>query len=790
MSGGGGGGGKVKTRIADYFMSVHYGICAGPVDSIDAIKVDGKDIGMSAMSGNGTVAVNNQGLFGGYRKYGGVGGLIDIMLGGVNQIVTAALATRLGRTPLTCPGFRGVTSIFMYQGVSSRVSNNGFYWRSNMPSLPPVSAVVTRIPKGPNGDSSPGPNGLANPAHIIYECLFNTDWGMGYPVNMYDVVSFQDSATRLANEGLFLALIWVRSTTIEAFCGEILDHIQASLGPDPRTGKIRLKLLRDDYDVNNLRVLHPGNAKITNIQRKLWGETANSITVSWTNPASEKEETVTIHDDANIAIQGQVVSTSRNYYGVRSAELASRLALRDLRQVASPLLAVDIEIDRTEWDIMPGEVIELRWPSEQIASVYMRVGDVDYGATANSRIRTSLVEDIFGLGSSVYESYTPPKPGDPAPVYPPPKPGEEYVPPTPTPIPPTVQPPTWVDPTEKPRPLDYALLDTAPYFMLARAYGDGGLEGINYPSVSTFRLVSQNSNDTASIGEWVEVVNAVGASEFELIGLPRNTFRAGLATALTVAVRSTVAAPTTNTGNLVRPGYMLWIANQANPEISELAAIESISEDGTQWVLRRGALDTLPLAWPVGTPIWAFDPTDGSSFDPTVRADGQEVDYKYTPITTGGALDLSLASEVQVTLTDRPYLPYRPANVQFNGVVFATLLTPLIDQDLVVTWARRNRISETGQLMLWNDGDVAPEVGQTTFISIRDSAGVETARFDNLPGTSFTIPAAAVASFPDSGTVQVGSERDGMESLHVIKASISMANFVGYGMRYGVSYGN
>lgn len=786
---GGSSGGKVKSRVADYYMSVHYGICAGQVDSIDAIFVDDKDIGIAPVSGNSTVSVRNNGLFGGNRKYGGVGGLIDFMFGGITQKVTAALASRLGRTPDTCPGFRGFTSIFLYQGVSERTSGNGFYWRSNMPSLPPVSALVTRLPVGPNGAKSAGPDGLANPAHIIYECLFNTDWGMGYPVNMYDLDSFDQSAATLANEGFFLAMQWVRSTTIEAFCGEVIDHIQASLGSDPRTGKIRLKLLRADYDVNTLRVLHPGNSTITNIQRKLWGETANEVTVSWTNPASEEEESVTIHDDANIAIQGQVVSTSRNYYGVRTAELATRLALRDLRQVASPLLAIDIEIDRTEWDIMPGEVIELRWPSEQIASVYMRVGDVDYGATASSRIRTSLVEDIFGLGSAVYEAYEQPKPGDPAPTYPPPRPGHAEVPVTPTPIPPTPQPPTWVDPTEKPRPLDHALLDTAPFFVLARAYGDGGLDGITYPAVSTFRLVSQNSTDTASIGEWAEVVTTVGTSEFELLGLPRNTFRGSLASVVARGVRTTIPAPVNSSGNLVRVGYMAWIANPATPDVNELVAIESIDEVTGAWVIRRGMLDTLPLAWPVGTPVWAFDPTDGSSFDPTIRADGQVVDYKFTPITTGGALDVSLAPEVSVTLTDRPYLPYRPANVKLNGTSFVDLV-PSVGVDLTITWARRNRISETGQLLLWTDGDVTPEPGQTTFVATINAAGVETARWAGLTGVSLTIEANEVGYFPDGGILRVGSMRDGMQSLNVVDTPISMVNFKGYGLRYGVSYGN
>lgn len=784
MSGGGGGGGGSSQKATNYYMAIHYGICAGPVNWVNYVRVDDKKLPIAAVAATSSVAVNAPGLFGGKTQYGGVQGTIDFMIGGDTQVVTPQLAALLGRTPSTCPGFRGLTSLFFHRGT-----NNGFYWRSNMPAVPPVSASVTRYPAGPVGDVSAGPGGTANPAHIIYEVLFNDDWGMGYPVNMLDIDSFRYAATTLASEGMWLSMLWVRSTTVEEFCGEVLDHIQATLGLDPLNGKIKLKLLRADYDVDTLRVLHPGNADITNLQRKLWGETANEITVSWTNPDSEKEETVTIHDDANIAIQGQVVSSSRNYYGVRTAELAAKLALRDLRQVATPLLAVDIEIDRTEWDIMPGEVVELRWPEEGIASMYMRVGDVDYGATANSRIRTSLVEDIFGLGSAVYEDYVQPKPGDPAPTYPPPKPGEVVVPPTPTPVPPTPQPPEWEDPTEQPRPLDFLVLDTAPYFVLARAYGDDSITSVLYPSSQSIVLTSQTGSDTSAVGEWAGRPNAVGQTEMALIQQIPVFYRGYTAAAMVPAARSTMAAPTGVTGEAVAQGYMLWIADPAHPEVHELAAIETISTDGT-WTIRRGVLDTIPLDWPVNTPVWAFDPTTGTALDPTIRADGEEVTYRFTPITSAGQLDISAAPDETMTVSERPYQPYRPANLKIGGVAyFGGTYAPGLDQDVVITWSRRNRVTETGQLMVWTDGDVNPEPGQTTYVSVRDALGVEVFRQDGITGTSVTIPAATVINWADGYSISVGSARGGMTSLSEIKVGVSMQNYVGYGLRYGYDYG-
>lgn len=785
MTGSSGGGGSAPVRMStDYYMAIHYGICAGPVNAINWIRIDDKKLPISAVGANTTVYMSSPGMFGGPTSYGGPSGSIDYMLGGPTQLASTYLAALCGRPRANCPGFRGIASLFFHNGVGA-----GFLWRANMPTIPPVSACVTRYPHGPTGDVSAGPNGTANPAHIVYEVLFNDDWGMGYPVNMLDVDSFRAAAATLASEGLWMSMIWTRSTTIEAFCGEVLDHIQATLGPDPRTGKIRLKLLRADYDVGNLRVLHPGNANITNIQRKLWGETANEITVSWTNPDTEKEETVTIHDDANIAIQGQVVSTSRNYYGVRTAALATKLALRDLRQVASPLLAVDIEIDRTEWGIMPGDVIELRWPEEGIASMYMRVGDVDYGATANSKIRTSLVEDIFGLGSAVYENYVQPKPGDPAPTYPPPKPGEVVVPPVPEPVPPSPQPPEWQDPTEDPRPLDHLVMDTAPYFVLAKLYGDEAVINTMYPASQAFVLASQDGSDTHTISEWANTPNSVGEVKLTLIQPLPNTYRGLLGEAILAGTRSTIPVLTSTSGRTFASGSMLWIGNPDTPAVHELAAIEVIAEDGS-WTVRRGVLDTVPRAWPAGTPVWAFDPMNRFSVDPTMRADGEDVVYRFTPVTSAGQLSTESAPDKATTVSERPYQPYRPANVLFDGVaLFGGTFAPEPDVDVTVTWARRNRVTETGQLLVWDDADVVPEDGQTTYVVIRDLLGVEVYRAENLTGTSHVIPAVSIGAMFDGYTISLGSAREEFTSLYEVTVTASMVNFRGYGRRYGMNYG-
>src|SRR4029077_7040927 len=120
----------------------------------------------------------------------------------------------------------------------------------------------------------------------------------------------------------------------------------------------------------------PDDSLVTNFSRKLWGETINEIVVTWTNPDNEEEETVVAQDLANIEAQGGVISDGRNYYGVRNAQLAMRLGQRALRSAATPLAKCDLEVNRTAWALLPGDVCKLVSPEDGIDRIVMRVGPV------------------------------------------------------------------------------------------------------------------------------------------------------------------------------------------------------------------------------------------------------------------------------------------------------------------------------------------------------------------------------------------------------------------------------
>ena len=215
-----------------------------------------------------------------------------------------------------------------------------------------------------------------NPAHIIRECLVDQTWGLGFPTSAIDDAAFAAAAQTLFSEAFGLSIIWVRQIETQAFVAEILDHIKGVLYADPATGKFVLKLIRDDYDPDALPVVDPSNATLRTFSRRSPAEVNNEVQVTWTQRANEEEGIVVLQDlGAIVAANGEIRSDSRDYYGVRHAKLASKLAARDIAEMTAPLASAEIAVDRRAWAWRPGGVVKLTWPEYDAE----RTRDADHG---------------------------------------------------------------------------------------------------------------------------------------------------------------------------------------------------------------------------------------------------------------------------------------------------------------------------------------------------------------------------------------------------------------------------
>lgn len=630
--GGGSKKGGSTPKLPYYYMTMDYGACHGPIDSVNQIYVKEKPIWCGYLTEPEAIFVNQPEVFGGEEKEGGVAGVIECYFGTPDQKMTGVFANKLGLTPDTAPGYRDIAH-FVFRGAEegedlpadssqtnnkltsylsrllslmtaapAAAKNKGFWWITNNPYLPATWINLTRLPKtlsesfsmiladpdadygvddpyasswGIDSDEDPDtfdiqgwprwpepytyapfsegrPPGIynlveglgidskvidlggvsvsinwsaatagfidgggictmdlrswdgieanwtgsptsaykflgaslggfehnqnvlfhtvedggtgsgtlgfsvfpgtryltavgsyalwfpifdalypnvatgtitaakivpkhcgidgklywlpdANPAHMIYECLTNTDWGMGAPSDTIHFASFMASASTLFGERFGLSMGWIEQAEIEKMVSEIIDHIQAMLYIDPEDGLWHLDLIRDDYDPDDLLLLDESNCIATNRQRKALGETINEIVISYKDAQTEEDKTLTFHDLGNIAAQGQIVSATRNYYGIRNDALANKVGARDIRSASYPLFTADIQANREiGGKLKPGSVIKFSCAEDGIAQMVVRVLKVNYGAPGDRYVKLNVTEDIFGLPQTTY----------------------------------------------------------------------------------------------------------------------------------------------------------------------------------------------------------------------------------------------------------------------------------------------------------------------------------------------------------------------------------------------------
>lgn len=245
-----------KMEVVEYYMSLHYGIACGPIDEIRAIIINEKEAWAGSVSGYTDIAINKPDLFGGVKKEGGAVGTATYLPGNAAQVMPEFLANKLGLTSDTCPAYRGIASIFMTGGAGG----GGFYWTANSPYIQGTWVVARRAPKVLNQSIAmiPDKDGKlsdANVAHVIYESMTNTDWGIGTPTAGINVQSFSDCAQTLYDEKFGISLLWVAQQSVEEFTSKLLGYVEGVIYVNPRDGLLTMKLIRGDYDEDDLPVI-------------------------------------------------------------------------------------------------------------------------------------------------------------------------------------------------------------------------------------------------------------------------------------------------------------------------------------------------------------------------------------------------------------------------------------------------------------------------------------------------------------------------------------------------------
>jgi len=719
---GGGGDQVVGFR---YYMGLHMAICYGPVDSINQVFISERpidpDLNTFPVTTTSTVTLDNTSLFGGDEKEGGIFGDCDFEFGGGAQVKNAYLISQLGAN---VPAFRGVTcavfhsSAALNQGVYESPTTGG-YLTAITPYPKPWAFDVTDIPGGSFNVPAQNINGgSANGGHVIYDCIIDTDWGMGRPAGDIDAASFTAVTNALFAESFGLSLTYGTQSPVEEFIREILNHINAVLYTDRQTNQFVLKLIRDDFDPLTLPIFDETNiASLVSFERPSYAEMTNEVVLKYRVRGTLSDTAITVQDLASAEAQGGLVSQTISMTGIDNSDIAARVAQRELRQLSTPLARIRFIANREAWEVNPGDVIKLSWGAYGISEMILRVVQVDYGTLESGLVGIDAVEDIFGLPSASY-----------------------FIP----------QGTGWVEPVQPPMPADSQIVVELPYFVARTQFSEIAITS----ETAVLQLCSENPvapvanlrlNTRIAPADYVEV--AAGDMT------PTMVITAGIDALVTTGV--VINTPKGAIGAIVIGGYAYL-----NDEILRIDAVDI----GAGTInIGRGYLDSVPLAHLAGSIIYFAD--RNSAIDPTIYDSFDTVQARGLTETTLGVLPLLSAPELTLVMTDRMDRPYNAAQVRVAGSFNPP---PLVDAIVVpITWTHQDR---TQQLALagadwYNIALGSPEAGVTYRIRIfNDDTSALLNTTSGINGTSFSYNPPVAVGVTVNLRVEINSERGGLSS--------------------------
>lgn len=533
-----------------------------------------------------------------------------------------------------------------------------------------------------------------NPAHIIRECLTDADWGMGYLAADVDDASFKTAADALYTEGMGMSILWDKSTKIEDFVKDVCRHINATLYVSRTTGKFVLKLIRNDYVLDDLFELHPNHVeKIENYTCQTDEELVNSVTVQFWDSSTNAQGSVTERDTALIQQQGAEINTTAQYPGFTNSDIGTRVALRDLVTLSTPLISCTVTADRSAKDLNIGDAFKLFWPDFNESYIVMRVVGMTLGNGKKNNVVLTVTQDQFALpgqGTSIAPN------------------------------------PTWEDPSGPPVAASVRIAVEAPYYELIQREDQSTVDQrLNDEPLAGYVLASAEKPNASSINMDLQVDSGAGyASEGTADFSPCAVLAADLPQEIGP---STVAVTPGSDFSRMTTGVHAQVGN-------ELVRVDAVDTNANTVTLGRGVLDTVPVKHLTGSVLMSWD--EYAAMDETQYLDGESIAVKL--VTKSGSRSMIEASTPAdtVVMDQRAIRPYAPGQVRLNGSAYPASIAGA----LTVTWKHRNRVTQADQLVDNSMGDVTPAPNNRYGLRFLDSSStLLVERQDIGPGTASVV---------------------------------------------------
>lgn len=286
------------------------------------------------------------------------------------------------------PGYRGYLSAFLWSTIGAA------HWTVGI--NPQVNAYSFEVGSYPPSVDRVGID--CNPVDVIRDLLTGSFGKLGIETSLVDNASFAAARATLKAEGHGFSRCFDMDATVEDMLAEICKQIDAVMYEEPRTGAIHIKLIRPDYDTENLQIINPDNcSELQNFAAGGWSDIANRVVLTFNDRVSDyKPNQAIAFSQANAVGQdGQVNELAITMPGITTQALANVVAARLLAAASRPSMKCRALVNRSFMRARLGDVYKLNWPEAGISNIVFRVAAVTLGALENGAVTLDLVQDYF-----------------------------------------------------------------------------------------------------------------------------------------------------------------------------------------------------------------------------------------------------------------------------------------------------------------------------------------------------------------------------------------------------------
>ncbi len=481
------------------------------------------------------------------------------------------------------------------------------------------------------------------------------------------------------------------SSDASSIVDNIKQVIQGALNTDPETGALKLRLIRNDYIVDDLPEIGPHNIKdLSEFYRPSLDTAVNEVKLKYTSILDDfSDRTVVAQNNGLRMHKGDTDSKTLSMPMVSMREVAAKIAAREMSAASVPLATASVVCNRSMAYAEVGDVLRLTWPAEKIERLVMRITSVDLGSPNDSAVKLTLIQDVFGVFASVYTD------------------GSET---------------TWTKPNFDP--VDVVRFDAtdAPVILTGSA-SRALLVAAEKPALALdYRLYTGGSSDTGFVD--------AGIQPFTPFFTTRGAMTAGQYTMPSLLLNGNGADLDNYTVEEVRQGLGLLLVTSALGKewMSYQTSAPTTASTVTLTTINRGLFNTRPLAHPAGARVWAV--SEGKGLTAWGYNKGASVSYKMLVLTPTRRQELAESTTRTYSILGTNDAPWSPGNVRVNGSAGG-----VISGVATVTW--RKREGSLPAVMFYGD-DVSQATDSTYTVTVRNGT-TQVAQVSGLTAESWVF---------------------------------------------------